>query len=354
MNAAFVGFPLSGKSTLTAAATGIPIDPSAMPHARKAVVKVPDDRLNVLSDMYKPKKNTPATIEYIDVPGFSLADQKGLEDFKRYLPEIRKAELLVAVVRAFENPSVPAYRNRVDADADLGEFRDELVLADLETISNRVDKLIQSLKKPSKSHDLEKRELEVLEVCKDALEAEKPLFQTLTNDEQRRTVASFALLTLKPLLVVFNVSEDRAAETDPPVPEHAAGVVNVCAAIEEEIALLDADDGRAFLEDLGLKEPAGARLIRKCYESLGLVSFLTAGADEVRAWTIRKGSDAVEAASKIHSDIARGFIRAETVAFADMIENGDFKAAKSAGKVRQEGKTYVVQDGDIINFKFNV
>ncbi len=354
MKTAIIGLPLAGKTTLAGAVTGTAPDTVGLPQVRHAVVKVPDERLGVLDRMYAPKKVTEATIEYIDVPGFSLADQRGLDDLKKYLPEIRQAELLVVVVRAFQSDSVSAYRNRVDPQGDLAEFREELVYADLETVSNRVEKIEKALKKPTKTHDAEKREFELLTLCKDALEQSKPLSTIITSDDARQVVASFGLLTPKPLLAVFNVSEERANAPDPPPGEFMVGAINLCALTELDIAQLDAEDRPAFLADLGVTQPARDRLIKKCYEALGLVSFLTVGPDEVRAWTIPAGADAVEAAGKIHSDIARGFIRAETVAYDDLIEAGDMKAAKAAGKIRQEGKTYVVLDGDVINFKFNV
>jgi ribosome-binding ATPase len=351
---AIIGLPYSGKSTLVGAATGSVADPSAPPLVRRAIAKVPDERLDVLADMYRPKKVTEATIEYIDIPGFSLSDHRGQEELRRLLPEIRQADLIVAVVRAFENATVPPYRDRVDPDADLVELRDELVFTDLETVSKRAEKVEKALRRPTKTHDQEKHELDILERCKAALEDAKPLSDVINSEDDRRVLASFALLTQKPLLVVYNVSEDKAADPDPSPPESTTGAVRLSAQTELDIVQLDESDRPSFLADLGVSEPAANRLIQKCYQSLGLVSFLTAGEDEVRAWTIRQGDDAVTAASKIHSDIARGFIRAETVAYHDLVELGDMKAAKANGKVRQEGKTYIVQDGDIINFKFNV
>ncbi len=354
MKAAIIGPPQSGKSTLLGAATGVAPDPIAMPQVHQSVVRVPDSRLDTLAKMYNPKKITEATIEFADVPGLALSEQKGLEDLKRYLPDIRQCVLLVAVLRDFDNPSVPAYQNRVDANADLNELRDELALADLATIENRIEKLEKSLKKPSKTNDQEKRELALLQSGRDALENQQSLSEAITNEDDLKSLSSFGFLTLKPILVVYNVSEDRAAAEDPPAPPGTVGAVNVCASAELEIAQLDPDDRPDFMAEYGLSEPGKNRLVRKCYESLGLISFLTAGEPEVRAWTIRRGSDAVEAANQIHSDIARGFIRAETVAYDDLIETGDMKAAKAAGKVRQEGKTYTVADGDVILFKFNV
>ncbi len=354
MRSAIIGLPQSGKTTLTAAVTGVQSDGGNPNQPRHAVVRVPDHRLPFLAKLYNPKKVTETTIEYIDVPGFSLADQKGREDLKRYLPEIRQVELLVLVIRAFENPAVPAYRDRVKPAADLAELREELVYADLVTITARIEKVEKSLKKPTMTHDQEKHELDVLRSCVDALEASKPISAVLSNPEDLRIVGGFALLTQKPQLVVYNVSDSSAADPDPPPPEYTAGAINLCAATELEIAQLDPADRPAFLEDLGVAQPARERLIQKCYETLGLISFLTVGPKEVRAWALERGSDAVDAAAKIHTDMARGFIRAETVAFDQLTQAGDMKAAKAEGWVRQEGKSYIVQDGDVIFFKFNV
>ena len=258
------------------------------------------------------------------------------------------------MVRAFENPAVPAYRDRVDPAADVVELREELVYADLVTIENRIEKVEKALKKPTKDHDREKREHALLLTCNDALENARPLSSVITTDDDRKAIASFALLTLKPLLVVFNISEQDAIRPDPEVPEHTAGAVDICGVTEAEIAQLDPQDQAAFLADLGVDQPARDRLVRKSYQTIGLVSFLTVGPDEVRAWSVPVDGTAVEAAGKIHSDMARGFIRAETVAYDDLIEAGDIKTAKANAKVRQEGKTYVVRDGDVINFKFNL
>ncbi len=353
MKAALIGFSQSGKTTLASAVTGVD-PPIGAPAVHRCMVKVPDERLNVLTKMYNPKKVTEATIEYIDVPGFSLSDRSGQEGWKRNLPDIRQAELLVAVARAFENSAVPAYRDRIDPDEDLEELRDELLNADLESITTRLERLEKTLTKPTKMQDQDKKEMAILQRAKTALDESTLLSEILTSDEDRRTVASFGLLSLKPLLVVHNVSDSEASMPDPDPPEGAVGAIRLCASAEQDISQLPPEDRPAFLADLGVEQPARDRLIRKCYESLGLISFLTVGPDEVRAWTIPEGSDAVEAARQIHSDIARGFIRAETVAYDHLMEAGDMKGAKAAGNVRQEGKTYIVQDVDIINFKFNV
>lgn len=354
MKMAIIGPPQSGKSTLFRAVTGQPEDPVHAGHERIAVVKVPDPRLDFLAKLHNPKKYTPATIEFVDVPGFSQVTAAQQAEFRRHIPNLKLCDGLVAVVRAFENPDVPAYRDRVDPRADLEELQAELIFADLETTANRIERLEKSLTKPTKTHEQEKRELALLQRCREALENERPVSEALDSDEERKIVRGFRFLTQMPLVVVVNVSDKDAAK--PPLFEYAPAraVIGLCANTEAEIAQLDPADRKAFLDDLGVAEPAGARLIRACYEAVGLISFLTCGPDEVRAWSIPKGTPAVEAAGKIHTDIARGFIRAETVAFADLEAAGDAKAAKAAGKLRLEGKTYIVQDGDVIEFRFNV
>lgn len=354
MRIAFVGPPQSGKSTLFRAVTGHSPGTHHAQGEQLAVVKVPDRRLDLLARLYNPKKYTEATMECLDVPGFSHETAAQQAEFRKTLPSIRQCDALVAVVRAFENPSVPPYRNRVDARADLDELTSELIFCDLETVATRVERLEKSLKKPTKHHDREKKELELMHRCQAALEQNQPISTAVRSDEDKALMASFGFLTELPLIVLINVNESQAAASAPFEWPGARATISLCAGTEEQIAQLDPADRQAFLDDLGVKEPARDRLVRTCYEAVGLISFLTCGEDEVRAWSIRKGSDAVEAAGKIHTDIARGFIRAETVAFNDLAAAGDMKAAKAAGKVRLEGKTYVVQDGDIINFRFNV
>ena len=227
------------------------------------------------------------------------------------------------------------------------------MFSDLETVTTRVDKLEKSLKKPSPTHDAEKHEMALLTRCRTALEAEKPLSTVITAENERRAVSSFGFLTEKPLICVRNVSDGQVTSAAPLKAAHAADSLVLSASIEAEIAMLDPADRVAFLADLGVQAAARDRLVQTCYTALGLVSFLTMGADEVRAWTIPKGSTAVEAAGKIHTDLARGFIRAETVAYDDLVAHQDMKGARAAGKVRKEGKTYVVADGDILNILAN-
>ncbi|HOA75081.1 MAG TPA: redox-regulated ATPase YchF [Phycisphaerae bacterium] len=354
MRIAFVGPPQSGKSTLFRAVTGQPPSSHPVMGEQMASVKVPDPRLDVLAAMYKPKKYTEATIDVLDVPGFSHETASQQAEFRKALPSIRQSDAIVAVVRAFENPSVPPYRNRVDPKADLDELLSELLFCDLDTVTTRIERLEKALTKPTKTHEQEKKELELMRRLQQALESEQPVTTAIETDEERKALASYAFLTELPLVVVINVNESQAAAPPPFVCEHARATIALCAETEEQIAGLEPADRQAFLDDLGVKVPARDRLIQVCYDAVGLISFLTCGEDEVRAWSVRKGSTAVEAAGKIHTDLARGFIRAETVAFEDLKAAGDMKAAKAAGKVRLEGKNYIVQDGDILNIKFNV
>ncbi len=349
MKVAIVGLPKSGKSTVFTAVTGLAVDPYAPPQAHQGVVRVPDPRLNYLTELYKPKKVTQATIEFIDIPGCSLSDAHGRDAWKQLLPTVRQADALVAVVRDFKNDAVPAYRDRIDAQADFDEVWAELIFADLDAVTTRLERLEKGLKKPTGSQDAQKHEMALLERCKTALESDAPLSSVLNSDNDRAVVSSFSFLTQKPIICVRNVSDDAVASAKPVQAGHAAGSIALSASIEAEIALLDPSDRAAFLADLGLQAPAKDRLIQTSYQAMGLISFLTMGEDEVRAWTITKGSTAVEAAGKIHSDLARGFVRAETIAYDDLVTHKDSKGAKAAGKARKEGKTYIVADGDILN-----
>jgi len=244
---------------------------------------------------------------------------------------------------------VPAHKNRIDPVADFAEMWSELVFADLDTVTTRIERLDKALKKPTKTHDLEKKELALLTQCRDVLEAEEPLSKIIRTDEDRRLVSSYAFLTEKPIVCVRNVSDDAVNEAAPLSADHVHQSIALSASIEAEIAMLEPADRAEFLSDLGLASLARDHLIMECYAAAGLISFLTVGSDEVRAWSVRAGSTAVEAAAKVHTDLARGFIRAETMHYEDLLEYGDEKGVKAAGKARKEGKEYVVKDGDIIN-----
>lgn len=354
MKIALIGPPFSGKSVLFSAITGLAPDPAQARVERVASVKVPDARLDFLAKIYDPKKYTEAAVEFVDVPSVSLVEAHGQAEFRKSAATLRQAAVLVAVVRAFENADVPAYRDRVDPRADLAELHSELIFADLEQVTNRIERLVAQIKKGGKTIEHDKREMALCERIRGALENEKPVRDVIHTEEDARIIASFAFLTLLPMVVVVNVSESKINEPPPFQHEHAQATIVLSAEIESQVAQLDPADRAAFQADLGIAEPARTKLIRACYEAAGLMSFLTAGPEEVRAWTIRRGMTAVEAAGKIHSDIERGFIRAETTAFADLQAAGDMKGAKAKGKVRLEGKQYVVQDGDVILFRFNV
>jgi len=220
-------------------------------------------------------------------------------------------------------------------------------------VTTRIDRLEKSLKKPSKSHDQEQRELHLLQRCREALESDRPLSEVIAHEDERRMVSSFSFLTQKPLVGVRNVSDDKVNDPAEFKAPHFEAVITLSASIEAEIAQLDPADRKAFMDDLGIASPARDRLIRTCYLAGGLISFLTMGEDECRAWTVHKGATAVEAAAKIHTDLSRNFIRAETVAYDDLVAHQDMKGARAAGRVRKEGKTYVVQDGDIMNILAN-
>ena len=356
MKVALLGLLQSGKSTILASLSGKAIPAIGATAIEEAIVPVPDERLDWLTRYYKPKKTTYATIDCLDLPGFNFADEHGRAAARRLINQIRTVELLVLVVRAFENVAVPAYRNSVNPARDLAELQTELLLADLELVATRIEKLEKQVHKPTKTQTHDKAELALQKKLQEAIESEKPISSAVETDAEREMIKSLGFLTLKPIAVAVNVGEDRLDEkfdfsdrVDDTVP-----VITISAKLEYELAQLDADSRAEFMADLGITEPAAGKFVKSCYSALGLVSFLTVVSNELRAWPIRQGTVAVDAAGKVHTDIKRGFIRAETFAFNDLKALGSEKALKAAGKIRLEGKDYVVQDGDIINFRFNV
>jgi len=356
MRVALVGPPLSGKSTLFAAvaeAGGSNVDLSRPDQPHLAVVKVPDDRLGWLADLEKPRKVTPAELEFLDLPGFDLSDEAGRSRARVHWQTMEQSDLLAFVVAGFSDSTVPAYRGRVDPHADVEELRSEMLFADLERVTARIEKLQAALKKPTAHREENLRELELMNRLHDTLEAERPIADAIEHEAEHKLVRSFQFLTLKPTLVVLNCGEaDASAEG--PGEIGSLPCISLSAEIEEELAQLAPPERAEFLADLGIEAAARDRLIRACYGRLKLITFLTGGPSEAHAWSVPAGTDAVTAAGEIHTDIARGFIRAEVVAFDDLKAAGNHKAAKAAGKTRLEGKSYLVQDGDVILFRFNV
>jgi GTP-binding protein YchF len=358
MKVAIIGLGSVGKSTLFQLLTGAgAAPPSGKPEARLGMARVPDPRIETLSGMYSPKKKTHATVEYVDVPGVTKGEGSALVD----LPALRGIDAMVHVVRAFESDVVPHPDGSVDPLRDSKMLELELILADLSTVEKRLERLEANIKKANKADDV--AEKAVFLKMKDALEAERPLRELDLSEEDRRRLRSYAFLSEKPVLLVANLGEAQIREAagylqSSGLAAFAArpgfALCPISATIEAEMAELAPEDARAFMEDLGLKEPGLDRVIRTSYALLGLISFLTAGEDECRAWTIRKGTKAQVAAGTIHSDIERGFIRAEVVAFDDLVAAGSIAACRDKGTLRLEGKEYLVRDGDVINFRFNV
>jgi len=356
MRVALVGPPQSGKSVLFAAvaeAGGSHVDISRADQAHLAVVKVPDERVAWLAELEGSKKATCAELEFLDVPGFDLSDEPGRARARAYWPAIRQSDMLIFVVRGFDAPGVGAYRGRVDAAADVAELLAEMVFADLDQVTGRIEKLTAAVRKPTADRDAQQRELDLMRRLAAALEAETPMGDAVSGETEAKLIRSFAFLSLKPALAVLNCSEDAVAQAGP-AKLASLPCVQLSARIEEEIAELPPADRAEFLAEMGIKDSARNVLIRACYEQMNLVSFLTTGPVESRAWTVPAGTDALAAAGLVHTDMARGFIRAETVAFDDLRAAGDMKRARAAGKVRLEGKTHIVQDGDVIHFRFNV
>lgn len=353
MRVALVGFPYCGKSTLFRAISGIPLDHLKLAEENLASVKVPEPRLDVLERIFQPKRRTEATIDFVDLPGSGEGDGEHA-GLTKHLPTLRQSDALLVVVRAFESGAVPTHAGRVDPERDVAELRDELLLADLFICDNRIDKLQKAIAKPTKDRDSQRHELDLLQRCREALGRERPLRQVVQPGEQEKMLRSFGFLTQKPMLLVINVGEDRIGAAPSFEDPHAAVTFAVCAEIEAEIIQMDRADRPEFMQGYGISALARDRIIRSCFDALGMVVFFTGGDTEVRAWPVPRDTPAVEAAGKIHTDLQRGFIRAETIAYDDLRVAGSVRDAKAAGKLRLEPKHYVVQDGDLITVKFNV
>jgi hypothetical protein len=361
LRTALIGFPSSGKTTLFQLMTSQHEAPKSGHGKLEAVVgvaRVPDVRVDRLAELYKPKKKTPATVEFADLAGPGRSGAQALLDVAPY----RNADALVHVVRAFRDPTVTHHAEAINPASDAQAMEDELLLADLAVTEKRLDRIERDMKK-GRTAELERERALILR-CKESLENGLPIRGLPMTEDERKMLRGFQFLSAKPLLLVVNLDEaDTALLADGARAAEAAGlttflsrastgVVGVCGKIELEIGQLEAADALAFLADLGLTEPGVNRVIRTTYDLLGYISFLTAGEDECRAWSIPRGLPAQAAAGEIHSDIARGFIRAEVVGFDHLVARGSLAACREHGEVRLEGKEYVVQDGDVINFRF--
>ena len=364
MKLGIVGLPNVGKSTLFNAITNAGAQSANYPFCtiepNVGVVAVPDKRLDRLAEMYDPDKYTPASIEFVDIAGLVKGASKGEGLGNKFLSNIRECDAVVHVVRCFENDDIIHVEGSIDPQRDIDTINLELILSDLEILDRRIDKTMKMVKADKKYQ----ADVDFFNRVKAVLEDGKAARSVECTEDEAALLSEVALLTNKPIIYAANMSEDdfsNGIENNPGymavkkiAESEGAGVLPICAQIEADIVEMDKEEKELFLSDMGLEESGLDRLIRECYSLLGLISYLTAGKPEVRAWTIKKGTKAPQAAGKIHSDFERGFIRAEVIAFDDLMACGSMAAAKEKGLVRSEGKEYVMKDGDIVLFRFNV
>ena len=354
MDIGIVGLAASGKTTLFELMTASRSDTARRDTTTVGIARVPDSRLERLSAMFRPEKTTPAAIRYQDVPGLPEEHRAELN-----FPELRTADVLMIVLRAFESDVVPHPLQTIDPLRDLVRIEEEFLIQDLVQVERRMERLAKDLGK--RKDPVLSAEQATLERCRECLEAERPLRTGEFTDDELKRLRGFTFLSLKPALVVVNLDESDPASdpfSDPSWTEWLArprmGFTRACATLENELAELAGDDAAAFMDDLGLDDRALDRIIQESYRLLGLISFFTVGEDECRAWSIPAGTTAVDAGGVIHSDIQRGFIRAEVVDFEELIASGSLATCRQRGTLRLEGKNYVVRDGEIVHFRFNV
>jgi len=363
MKIGIVGLPNVGKSTMFNSITKAGAECANYPFCtiepNVGVVAVPDERIDKLAEMYNPQKVTKAVVEFVDIAGLVKGASKGEGLGNKFLSHIREVDAICQVVRCFENANVIHVDGNVNPLRDIETINLELIFADMETLEKRLEKAKKNLKSDKKYQE----EINLIEKIKENLEKGISARAIEYNEDEREMVKEMFLLTSKPIIYIANISEEQIgnAENEPMVVQvkqyaekEKAEVIPLCVKIEEELSGLEENDKNEMLEALGLEESGLDKLIKKSYDLLGLMSFLTAGEPEVRAWTIKKGTKAPKAAGKIHSDIERGFIKAEIVSYQDLVREGSMVSAKEKGLVRQEGKDYIMQDGDIVLFKFNV
>lgn len=355
MQIGLIGLPLSGKSTLFDLLTGGEASRAGPAQLRVGVARVPDARLEFLAELFQPRRVVSATIQFTDLVGF-LPGRSDRAKVNAFLEGVRRSDALVHVIRVFETPALPHPLGGVDPVRDARDMETELLLADLQAVESAQQRLAAARKKSPE----DQARLELLERCRATLEEERPLRELALGEEAWRLLRGYAFLTARPTLVAVNLSEEQLRAGDYPGRDQLAAFcarlgeepVEFCGTVELEIAALPEADRPAFLAEFGLAEPGIARLARAAYRAVGLISFLTAGEDEVRAWPIRRGSTAREAAGKVHSDMERGFIRAEVIAFDALRAAGSVRAARERGAWRLEGRDYVMQDGDVVTFRF--